>query len=566
MRPCYILLIVVLLLCPQLSEGVQLKAVTDRTRTSLEESFTLELRATGSVDGEPDLSVLEQDFELLGRSQSSQIQIVNTGINRTTTWSLALLARSSGKKQIPPLCIGSDCSDPVAIEVLPAGQVSTSANSGAGLLLEVSAEADKLWVQSQLLYKVRLLTRHNFMQASLTEPEPSGVEAVVQKLGEDRSYETERDGLRYRVIERTYAIFPQQSGLLTIPSIRFAAQIAEGGGRSFDPFNQRTRQLRKRSQEVTIEVLPAADLNGRSWLPTTDLQLEDDWQQPPQLTVGEPATRTITLRASGLPSAQLPSVTVEIPDGVRSYPDQPSRQDQVNEGGVLGILQQKLALVPSRPGRLHMPEIKVDWWDLQSKSWRQTLLPALEIEVLPAAAQPAMVVNPPAEKPKAATVVQTPQTVQAPVATSPDEPGFWPWLSLALGTGWLLTLLLLAKTKVAGRRKKDERVQEDKALSLKKAGRELQQALKSGDQVQTRIALLRWGAALFPEHCPGNLEGLAALCGEPLKQQLELFGRSLYSRDHEPWDAQELLVAVQHVEQNMLDAKETSQLPPLYSQ
>jgi hypothetical protein len=566
MRPYYILLIVLLLLCPQLSEAAQLQTVTDRTRTSLEESFTLELRATGSVDGEPDLSVLEKDFELLGRSQSSQIQIVNTGINRTTTWSLSLLARSSGKKQIPPLCIGSDCSNPVAIEVLPAGQVSSSASSSSELLLEVSAEAEKLWVQSQLLYKVRLLTRHNFMQASLTDPEPSGVEAVVQKLGEDRNYETERDGLRYRVIERTYAIFPQQSGLLTIPPIRFAAQIAEGRSRSFDPFNQRTRQLRKKSQEITIEVHPAADLQGRSWLPTTELRLEDDWQQPPQLTVGEPATRTITLRANGLPSAQLPSVTVEIPDGVRSYPDQPSRQDQFNDGGVLGILQQKLALVPTRPGRLRMPEIKVDWWDLQSKSWRQTLLPALEIEVLPAAAQPAMVVNPPAEQPEAAPVEQTPQTEKTPDATAPAEPGLWPWLSLLLGSGWLLTLFWLAKTKVDRRREKNERVQEDETLSVKKARRELQQALKSGDQAQVRSALLSWGAALFPQQRPGNLEELADLCGEPLKQQLELFGRSLYSRGREPWDAQELLVAVQQVEQNLLGAQDNTQLPPLYPQ
>lgn len=566
MRPYYILLIVMLLLCPQLSEAAQLQTITDRTRTSLEESFTLELRATGSVDGEPDLSVLEKDFELLGRSQSSQIQIVNTGINRTTTWSLSLLARSSGKKQIPPLCIGNDCSNPVAIEVLPAGQARNSANGGSELLLEVSAEVEKLWVQSQLLYKVRLLTRHNFMQASLTEPEPSGVEAVVQKLGEDRSYETERDGLRYRVIERTYAIFPQQSGLLTIPPIRFAAQIADGGGRSYDPFNQRTRQLRKHSQEITIEVLPAADLKGRSWLPTIDLRLEDDWQQPPQLTVGEPATRTITLRANGLPSAQLPSLTVEIPDGVRSYPDQPSRQDQFNESGVIGILQQKLALVPTRPGLLHMPEIKVDWWDLQSNSWRQTLLPALEIEVLPAANQPAVVVNPPAEQPKAAPVADVPQAEKAPVATSSEGSGIWPWLSLVLGSGWLLTLFWLAKTKLVGRRKKNVRGQEDETLSLKKIRRELQQALKSGDQVQTRNALLSWGAALFPKQRPGNLEELADLCGEPLKQQLELFGRSLYSRGREPWDAEELLMAVQHVEQNLLGVKDNTQLPPLYPQ
>ncbi|MCK4509180.1 MAG: protein BatD, partial [Desulfuromonadales bacterium] len=335
------LLILTLLLSPVVSLAAQLEAVLDRTRVGLEESFALELRASGSLEGDPDLSVLDKDFELLGRSQSSQVQIVNTDISRTTTWSLSLLARSAGRKTIPAICVEDDCSKPVIIDVLPAGQSSNGAVGESDLLLEVSAVPDKVWVQSQLLYKVRIMTRLNFLQASLSEPEPSGIEAVVQKLGDDRNYETERNGLRYRVIERSYAIFPQQSGPLTIPEIRFGAQIAEPGRRGYDPFNQRTRQIRKRSKAINIEVLPAADAKGRSWLPANNLSLEDDWQQPPQLTVGEPATRTITLRASGLPSAQLPPITVDVPEGVRSYPDQPNREDQLNENGMLGILQQK---------------------------------------------------------------------------------------------------------------------------------------------------------------------------------------------------------------------------------
>ncbi len=565
MRHYYSLLIMILLLLPMASQAAQLKTVTDRTRTSLEESFSLELRATGSVDGEPDLSVLEKDFELLGRSQSSQIQIVNSDISRTTTWNLSLLARSAGKKQIPPICIGNDCSDPVAIEVFPAGQVNNSSNSGSELLLEVSAGPSKLWVQSQLLYKVRLLTRLNFLQASLTEPEPSGVEAVVQKLGEDRNYETERNGLRYQVIERSYAIFPQQSGRLTIPPLRFGAQVAEGGGRGYDPFNQRTRQLRKRSEEISVEVLPAKDSAGRSWLPASDLRLEDDWQQPPQLTVGEPATRTITLRASGLPAAQLPPLTVVVPDGVRSYPDQPKREDLFNENGVLGSLQQKLALVPTSPGTLLLPEIKVDWWDLQNERWRQAVLPAIELEVLPATNQPVFAAVPPAVQLNDSKTTEE-QHMTAPDAPVTVDPGFWPWLSLVLGSGWLLTLLLLIKGKLASRRKEKGQGQEEVMPSLKEAHRELQQAIKSGDQAHVRSALLNWGAALFPDNRPGNLDELAVLCGESLKLQLEAFSRSLYSRTVKPWDAHELILAVQQVEREMGGVRDVEQLPPLYPQ
>ena len=560
---CSTLLLLSLLTSPTLCLAAQLEAIPDRTRVGLEESFSLQLRASGSVDGDPDLSVLEQDFELLGRSQSSQMQIINTDISRTTTWSLALLARSAGRKTIPAICIENDCSKPVIIDVLPAGQSSHGVSGESDLLLEVSAEPGKVWVQSQLLYKVRLFTRLNFLQASLSEPELQGVEAVVQKLGEDRNYESERDGLRYRVVERDYVIFPQQSGRLTIPPIQFGAQIAEGGRRGFDPFNQRTRQLRKRSEEISIEVLPAADSGGRSWLPTRDLQVEDDWQQPPRLTVGEPATRTITLRASGLPSAQLPPLSIEIPDGVRSYPDQPNREDQFNENGVIGILQQKLALVPTRPGTLLLPEVKIDWWDLQAERWRQTLLPAIEVDVLPAANQPAVVATTPVEQSNTSQLEARPET-EAPAAPVVVEPGFWPWLSLTLGCAWILTLLLLVKGRRTGDVQNNAQQIQEKSPSLKAAQSELQHVLKAGDQSQIRSALLDWGVALYPERAPGNLEELAALCGEPLKQQVEDFSRSLYSRNAESWDGQELLEIVQQVERERTEGTNSNKLPPLY--
>ncbi len=281
------------------------------------------------------------------------------------------------------------------------------------------------------------------------------------------------------------------------------------------------------------------------------------------MTVGEPATRTITLRASGLPSAQLPPITVDVPEGVRSYPNQPNREDQFNENGMLGILQQKLALVPTQPGTLRLPEIKVDWWDLRAERWRQAVLPAIELEVLPATDQPVAISTPPAEQLSAPKVEAKPPAVE-PLTVETTESGFWFWLSLALGSGWLLTLLLIAKGKFARGRDKNNQVGAVETPNRKVSYRELQQALRSGDQARVRSTLLNWGATLFPEQRPGNLEELAVLCGEPLKQQLEAFSRSLYSRAVESWDGDELLRVVEQVERELAKQKSVDTLPPLY--
>ncbi len=555
-------LFLILMLSPAPSLSAQLKAVPDRTRVSLDESFNLELRAEGSLDGELDLSLLQRDFELLGSSQSSQMQIVNGDFSRTKVWSLTLMARSAGSQEIPALCVGSDCSKPIKIEVLPAGQSNALAGT-KDLLLEVSTEPAKVWVQSQLLYKVRLVTRLNFLQASLSEPEPVGIEAVVQKLGEDRNYETERDGSRYRVVERDYLIFPQQSGELQIPPLRFTAQVAENGRRSFDPFNQRTRQIRRDSEATSIEVLPAPESDGRSWLPAKDLQLKDDWQNPPKLTVGEPATRTITLTAKGVPSAQLPSLKIEVPEGFRSYPDQPKREDKFSDNSVQGVLQEKLALVPTRAGTLRLPEVKIDWWDLNEERWRQARLPELQVEVMPAKNQPAVTTNPTALPQEPLQQKDEPQP-ELPSPTTPGVQSFWPWLSVALGSGWLLTLLFVAKGKRARLSRGDQNDQQEEKPNLKASRKRLDLALATGDPANVRSAMLDWGTALFPEQRPGNLEELAALCGEPLKQKLELFSKSLYSRENKAWDRQGLSTAVQEVQQKATEAGSNEKLPPLY--
>lgn len=564
MRPINFLLtlLLLLMLSPAPSLSAQLKAVPDRNRVGLDESFNLELRADGSLDGDLDLRPLDRDFELLGSSQSSQMQIINGDFSRTKVWSLTLMARSAGNKEIPALCVGSDCSKPIRIEVLPAGQSNTLAGAN-DLLLEVSAEPDKVWVQAQILYRVRLITRLNFLQASLSEPEPKGIEAVVQKLGEDRNYETERDGFRYRVVERDYLIFPQQSGELKIPPVRFAAQVAEGGRRSFDPFNQRTRQIRRDSEELNIEVLPAVEANGRSWLPARDLQLEDDWQKPPQLTVGEPATRTITLSAAGVPAAQLPSLKIEVSDGFRSYADQPKREDRFNAKGVLGVLQEKLALVPTHPGTLLLPEIEIDWWDLDEERWRQARIPALEVEVMPAVNQPAATTNPPADAQEPLQQDGKPQR-ELPAPETPGRQSFWPLLSLALGCGWFLTLLLVITGKLAQRREREKAERQEERPNLKVSRRKLDQAFAAGDPALIRSAMLDWGTALFPEQRPGNLEELAALCGEPLKHNLELFSRSLYSRESKDWNSQGLSAAVEEVQQKTINSESSKKLPPLY--
>jgi len=105
-----------------------------------------------------------------------------------------------------------------------------------------------------------------------------------------------------------------------------------------------------------------------------------------EFRVGEPVTRTLTLRANGLGSSQLPEIHASVPDGIKQYPDQPVRENRVDDNGLVAISQQKVALIPARPGTFVLPEVEIPWWNTRTDELEYARLPARPIDVLPAAA------------------------------------------------------------------------------------------------------------------------------------------------------------------------------------
>lgn len=566
-----------LCLMPAAAFAARVQVVADRDRMNAGQSLHLELRIEGDPDSDPDLSALERDWEVLGRSQSTQLQIVNGDFNRSLVYSLTLMPRREGEVPIPSICVGSDCSMPLPITVMAAGAPS-AAGKNAPVMLEAEVDAKQVISQGQLLYKVRLLHRGDLLQGSLSEPQPAGVEAVVQKLGEDRKYQTRRGGRLYQVIERDYAIFPQAGGTLRIPPLQFDGAVA-GNPSRLDPFGRRGERLRLSSDAVQVEVMPPpADPAGRTWLPARSLRLNDDWQgKTVQLTVGEPATRTLTVAVEGQQAAQLPELQVKAPDGFKTYPDQPDRQDHPSEEGITGVLQQKIALVPTRPGRYRLPAMALDWWDVTSGQWRQARFAPVDIEVGPEAgaavgASPSAASPPPAPKPSGKEAAAEPSTVPVSPAASalPGDArqgvtaGFWPWLSLALGLGWLTTLLWLWRQRSGQSRRPAEPAESTLPVREKTARRAVEQAAAKNDPQATRRALAAWSATL--PHLSGrpDLDAFMRTAPAPLRDAMDELNRALYAPGGQGWSGATLLEAIRQWRPQGDDAAGADALPELY--
>ncbi|MBF0626341.1 MAG: protein BatD [Magnetococcales bacterium] len=545
-------LCVALLLLPGTAWSAGVTARVDRHRIPEGETFTLMLESTGQTGDVSglDLTPLEQDFQVVGRSSGSSFSNINGAITAKTTLTLSLLPLRSGRLVVPALVIDGLATAPIDIEVLPPG--SASPGGGRDYFLEAQVDQPNPLVQSQVILTVRFFRSVAFSQGAITGPEETGL--LVERLGEDRQLRLDRDGRSYDVIERRYALFPQRSGILKIPGIGFQGERvvqSRSPGRvdpfANDPFFEQflggnplhrmlgqSAPVRLRAPEITLQVAPRpAGLQDPWWLPARQVTLSaEGWPQTGRGAVGEPLTLTLGIHATGVTGAQLPELPKPTLDGARLYPDQPKVTTRPVGDWMVGERFEKWAIIPTRPGTLTLPAIDVPWWDVIANQRRVARLPALTLEVAagtaPAADQPAAASAPAVPHAVPATASPDPSALP-PAAAAPvpvPEAGYWPMLTGIVLTGWLATLLLWWRRF---RSESRPSASPSPAPRPRVALDRLRAAWADVDPAGLQKTLLAWGAATWPDSPPATLEALTArLPGAAVAALLAELNRALY--------------------------------------
>ena len=596
-----------------LSQGFD--AQLDRTQVSEGDTVTLSLTAPGDSQGSPDLSPLNADFDIVGRSQGTSINIINGRSTSTRQWQLALLPKRRGKLSIPPLQLGNLSSPPLHLEVVAAAATTGNATgSDQPVMVEVDADTQHPYVQGEIAYRVRILSRVPLREASLSDPVAG--DAIIERVGDDSSYTTQRNGETWQVIERHYAIFPQRSGSLKIESPVLSAALPvhnarrQSLGQHFfgnDPFADiekmmgkspfagfpamgdlftETRPVRVRDRDITLDVRAQPAAVQGTWLPAKNLTLSETWSpDPPVFRVGEPVTRTVVLIADGLSPAQLPDITLPVPAGMKSYPDQPQSETRADDGDLITTRTMKVALIPTASGTLTLPALQIPWWDTATQQARTATLPARTIQVLPGAAgagQPATATpiarNTPAASasPSQATPV-SPSPADVVAAGNPQawwQTAYWPWIAAAAVAGWLATLILWLRArrghKVAvapGNTVNDISPRQASA----QARTRLRQACQANDPGAARRALLDWAAAHWPDAAPRGLSALAGhFADAQAREAVTALDRALYDdAEHRDWNGKAAWPALERALEvaASTDGKQKSDvLPDLYPQ
>jgi hypothetical protein len=527
-----------------LGQDATVVASVDRESIRANESFTYVLRAEGRFSGRPDLSPLAREFDVLRSGSSSSIEIVNGQTAQVAQWTVELMPRSAGSFELPAVELDGVFSNSVRLEILPP---EVRSGAAADVFIEVELDRAEAYVQSQVVYTLRLYVGVPTGREALTAPAVEGGEAIVEKLGGDREYQTVRGNKAYRVRERRFAVFPQAAGVLSIGPTEYQATVIPSLGFS--------RQQSLRSDVLELEVLPAvpppASHPGAVWLPARDLRLEESWSDgSDRFEQGIPRTRELTIIADGLLETQLPELALSESPGLRQYADQPDLSREIEDTGIEARRTERFAVIANQPGAIEFPPVELPWWNVDTRQWEVARIDPVTVDVAPGPDFEAV----------------SPEPVPAESAEpSVTGPGFWPWLSGVLALGWIATIAAWAYSRRRGRVTRPVPAAE-RPTSTRALLKQLAAACRVNDPERTRDLLLEWSARQFAGDPPTSLGSLAGRLTGDLAQEVAALESALYGPEPGSWQGERLaalLKSTQTVNQRT-PGDDRDPLVPLY--
>lgn len=556
---------VTVFLCALLSVSAQTFAANitvkiDRNPVMQDETFHITYETDTDVDASPDFSALYNDFDVLNSSQSTNMRLINGNYSMKKSWDLTLIGNKAGTFTIPSIPFGKDLSPALRVKVAKnaddTGKIVT-----AEIFVEVETDKKSAYIESEIIYTVRLVRSIEITQGSFTELETSDPDAIIINLGNIPQYTTTRKGKRYIVNEIRYAVYPQHSGKLTFKPLLFQGRISHSNSRSlFDQFLRAGEVKRIRSKKLTIKIkAKPSNIKADEWLPAKKLSINEEWSSDlSNIKVGEPITRTITINANGFTAKQLPELNIKDLDKLKQYPDQAVTQDTKTANGISSTKQTKVAIIPTQAGLFKLPEIAIPWWNTKTNRLEIAKIPEAILTAVGSAS------NLPIFPTAPATTMITTKSSNNTTQTSSN---IWFWVSLTLGLGWLVTVVTIGiKNKKTNNKPRDKTRSEFNFNKVKPFENAVKNACQSNDAVDAKNALIHWASAVWQSENFNSLADIAGHGNPAFCESLTELNGVLYSSGSSQWDGSGLLKEFNHfrVIKRYIRDTHTTQLEPLY--
>jgi hypothetical protein len=525
----------------------------DRANIGLNETLNLVLEYDERVDSRNlDFTSLQQDFEILNNSTTSQVSIINGRQDVSTRWTLILLPKRSGQLLIPSFQIDGNFSEAISLEV---SENNVEGSRGQPINAELEVSQESILNMQQLLVTVRLIAASQVSNLSGDSLQIQGAEVT---LLDQQQFTQAQNGVTWQIVEWVYAVFADQPGILEIPAQLFSGVI--GSARSvFDPFGGSGQRTLARSPAASILVEPAD--SQQNWFPAENVQIEAEWPGLDgatgftQIRVGEPITRSLSVIAFGQRPETIPPLPSPANDQFKIYADQPELLVQTSADNLIGIRRESAAIVPTVAGEMTLPEIRIPWWDTNDSAWKEAILPAQIINILEAEITESLA------PPESFALEDSTSDLGASSSTYTNP--IWIWVSATMTLISLLLAWLLWRSNSTPTLAREI---ENTNTAEKALWAQLLKDLKHSNAVVLRTSIENWCRALWPEESGSALQNLKQRLSADAAVELMQLEKSAYGKDGtEAPNLKELLVELKKLRKSGSKSRsEAAALPPLY--
>lgn len=577
MKKLFLTLVIGLVFSSQVM-AQSLVAKVNRTEVPVGETFLLTLDYDGGNTSEtPNFNALDNDFTIYSVSNSFQSRFINGVSSQLRQWQVMLMPKSEGEISIPSLFLGNLQSDPIKINVISGSNSKNSAENTANqprFAISGIANNKKPYVQQQIDYTITL-----YDTGGLQGDEPQFMdngqnEWIIRNLKQPEVNAKIINGKSVREIKFYYALFPQKSGKLKTPEVQFNGFYLTNNRRGADEFDElfgggllganfgmsemfATRNpvvLKVKPLEIDVQPIPA-DYAGNWWLPATNVTLYSEWEpKNPVFKVGEAVNRTVYIKAIGVIENQLPEIGFKKVANIKQYPEKAIAQNGIENDEIVAVKKVSNVYIPETAGKMSLPEISINWFNVATQQIEKATLPTVNIEVLPGANSSTNAA--PTIKQRGEEVENIAKEVKDVLAEEmPTEKTAWNIYILAI-VPFLLGILI---SYFLFRPRKNK-------ISLAEYKKMVIASAKDKDLRYLRDNLIAWANLNFSDEKITNLKDIVQYTNnKDFEKQLDILSAELYSKSKGDWNPQVFIEIFAKVNKAKGAKKNSSSpLPELY--
>ena len=386
------------------AQAKELNLSVDKKMLVEGDTLVLTLTYDGDSNDQPDLSGISKDFSIISTSTSQQFSFINGAASQIKKWSFTLRPLRNGKINIAPAKLDNLYSNSAEVEVkemTDVAYVPDSRENSNSPYFEIKQEFDikNPYVQQQVNFFVHIYDSIGLQNGTPTISADAQKDWAIVPLTDKPIVRQETINHKLMNIETyAFAAFPQKSGNLDIPQVSFEGFYVKDSAFDFPSFDddinffgvnfhnvfgqQVPVRMKTKAQTIHVRPIPANSLSA-SWMPLNNLELSAKWAEKSKFKTGEAITRTITLRATGMTESMLPKITFPEAEGFKQYPENPTISEQIVNGKIVTTATFNNVYIPQKSGKLTIPQLKIQWFDVDIQKIQITAIPEETVDILP---------------------------------------------------------------------------------------------------------------------------------------------------------------------------------------